>query len=84
MEGQERAVMRQQFVLVDRTDLDVGNEDLPHADAGMESHRMAAAIPLVEITDDARALCIGRPHCERDARNTLVFERMRPEFFPES
>lgn len=45
---------------------------------------MAAPIPPVEVTDDARALGIGRPDYERDTRYTLVFERMRAEFFPES
>ncbi len=62
------------LVLVARALGHARDEELPDAVAGMQAHRMAAAVPAVPVTDHADPLGIGRPHREghavdlRDAR----------------
>jgi hypothetical protein len=41
---------------------------------------MAAAVPLVEVADDADALGAGRPHGKSHARHARVNQRVRADF----
>ena len=50
-----------------------GHKDFPEAVAA-HAHGMAAAVPIVEIADDADAFRIRRKHREGDARDALVHD----------
>ena len=42
---------------------------------------MAAAVPLVEFSDDTDAVGIGRPHGEANALRAIVLHQARAELF---
>ena len=44
---------------------------------------MAAAVPLVEVADDAQSLGIRRPHRKTDALNTRMLDHARAELLIE-
>ncbi len=54
------------------------NEQFPITKSA-HAHRMASRIPVVEITDDADPLRIGRQHDKGHARYAFQLERMRAE-----
>ena len=58
--------------LVDLALAEIGNEQFPDAGGATISHRMAAAVPVVEVSDHAHALGVGRPDREVHAPETLV------------
>ena len=47
----------------------------------VEAHRVAAAVPLIEQTDDADPLGIGRPDGKAYAAHALNFDQVRPQAF---
>src|SRR5690606_28638462 len=51
----------------------LGQEQLPHAGLATDAHRVTAAVPLVEIADDAHPLGIRRPN----RKNCPVYARDR-------
>ena len=60
-------------------DIDARDEDLPHAHVHVVAHRMAAAVPVVEVADDANVAGGGRPHDEAHAGEIAVADRVRAE-----
>ena len=75
---QQFAVAPENLELVSVSGRDRRHEDFPEAVAA-HAHGVAAAVPKIEIADDADALRIGRKHSERDARDAIEHERMRAE-----
>ena len=62
---------------------DAGNEDFPDSAADEFAHDVHAAIPVVEVSNDANALCIRCPHAEGRASHTVNRRQMRSEFVVE-
>ena len=60
------------LVLVDFALAEVGDEDLPDPRGAAIAHRMPAAVPVIEIADDADPLRIGRPDGEMNAAKALM------------
>ena len=60
------------LVLVDFTLAEIGNEDLPDAGGAAVSHRVAAAVPVIEVADHADALGVRGPDGEIDAVEALM------------
>src|SRR5438067_11980458 len=76
---QEFAMRAQQFVFVEMPGAQARHENLPEP-AGMPlTHRHAAAIPCVEIADDADPLRVGRPDRKRNAFHSVMQHRVRAE-----
>ena len=69
------------LVLVARALGHARDEELPDAIAGMQAHRMAAAVPAVPVTDHADPLGIGRPHREGHAVDLRDARRVGAELF---
>src|SRR5579872_6881102 len=65
-------------ILVVRAVADAGNENFPDA-AGAQPHRMAAAVPVVEVADDADHFGVRRPHREANAGDSVARSKMRAE-----
>ena len=70
------AAARADFILVARTDINTGEKDFPNAAFRSLTHRVAATVPGVEITDDADALGIRRPDGEGDAVDAIDLARV--------
>src|SRR5712675_1711471 len=69
----------QQLVFVKMAGAQPGHEDLPEP-AGMTlAHRHAAAVPGVEIADQADPPRIWRPDREGDALDAVMHDRVRAE-----
>ena len=58
--------------------LSAGNEDFPDSRCRARAWR-DAALPEIEIADDADALRVRRPHHEGHAADALHLHRMRAE-----
>ena len=74
LDQQSPAVCVAQFELVTAL-ADSGNEQLPDALAGMAAHGVTTPVPVIEITNNADPLGIGRPDGEQgpiDARDLVV------------
>ena len=56
-----------------------GDEDLPDAARLEPPHRVDAAVPRVEVADDADALGVGRPDAEMHAGGLADAHRVRAE-----
>ena len=69
---QQLPVARQQLELVARARGHAGQEDLPHAAFAAQPHRMAAAVPVIEVADHADAHRVGRPHREAAAGHAIA------------
>ena len=65
--------------LVDLALAEIGNEELPDAGGAPVSHRMAAAVPVIEVADHAHALGVRRPDGEMDAPEALVGAEVRAQ-----
>ena len=50
------------------------DEDLPHPRQAARPHGMAPPIPLIEVSDDAHALGVGRPYGKADAFRAPMLE----------
>jgi len=71
---------REDFEFVEAAFGETGNENFPNA-GGAFAHGMDAAIPLVEIADDADALRVGRPYGEVHAGDPGHFAKVCAELF---
>ena len=60
------------LVLVDLALAEVGDEELPDPGRAAIAHRVAPAVPVIEVADHADPLGVGRPDGEMDAAETLV------------
>ena len=73
--------------LVQPADLEAGPEQLPHAGRAEHAQLGLVAVPVVELTDQADALGIRRPHRERDPVDDAVGRgeaaRVRAEDLPQ-
>jgi hypothetical protein len=78
------AVGRADLVLVERPLLDAGDEELPHAACPEAPHRMASAIPGVEITDEVDVVRVRSPDGETCAGHPFVIHRMGAEILVDS
>ena len=81
LERQNLAGPRLDLELVKHAFVESGDEDLPHAAAGMQTHRMAPPVPGVEIANDADAPCVGCPDREIDAADTVDLGDVRAHLF---
>ena len=72
LERQQRALRADDLVLVDRAVAERRDEDLPDAGVHALAHRVAAAVPAVEVADDRDAPRVRRPHREVHARGAFV------------
>ena len=79
LERQQRAVGAEDLVLVDRPFAQRRNEDLPDAGVDALAHRVAPAVPRVELPDDGHPPRIRRPHREVHAGRALVVDRVRAQ-----
>jgi hypothetical protein len=70
-----------EFIVCARADL--GHENLPDPGAAQHSHRVNAAVPAVEVTDNPHRLCARRPHRERRAGCPLMHSHLCPEMAPQ-
>src|SRR5690606_41105328 len=59
------------LVFVDFSHYHIRDEDFPYADARMQAHGMASAIPVVEMADHADAGGVRRPHGKARAGDTI-------------
>ena len=73
------AVVAEHLELVELADADAGDEDLPDARCAHRAHRHQAAVPAIEVADDAHAARVRRPHREAHARDPLVRPRVCTE-----
>ena len=76
---EQRAAGTEKLVFVQRSRPDAGNEQLPHARLAAQAHRMAPAIPGVEVADDRDAARVGRPDREAHTLDAADRHRLRPE-----
>src|SRR5713226_1047457 len=70
---QQRAAGAEDLVFVDVVRLESRDEDLPDAGPLAQAHRVAPAVPVVEIADHADAPRIGRPYREGEAQHGVAF-----------
>jgi len=65
------------FKFVEGVEFDGGNEDVPNAVVAVETHDVAAAVPVVEFADDGHALRVRRPYGKAHAFHAVHFGKMR-------
>jgi len=58
----------------------VRHEDFPHPRLPQRPHRVAAAVPVVEVAHHADAPGVGRPNRETGAGGAVQHAQLRPEF----
>ena len=88
---QQPALGRPDLELVAQIVLQLGHEQFPHPRRHQPPHRMGAAVPAVEVADDADALGVGGPHREvhpgrradHDPVRAKPFERAKQIAFAE-
>jgi len=84
LERQQLAARPQELVLVVRPLLDTGDEQLEDAALEPLAHDVTAAVPPIEVADDAAALRVRRPNGEAHARDPVDLGRMRAELLVEA
>ena len=67
------------LVLVERAFAQPGDEQFPEAAGDVLAHRMAAAVPAVEVADDADAGGVGGPDGEIHAVDAVDRAKLRPQ-----
>ena len=80
LQRQALAVLVEQLVLVLGAVADAGHEDLPDAVRRVQPHDVRAAVPAVEIRDDADPRRVRCPHGEAHARDALDGAQVGAEF----
>ena len=83
LERLQVAMCADDLEFVEIPDGEVRHEQFPQPCAETAAQRVAAAIPCVEMADDADAAGIGGPDREDDALDALMFDRMRAETLPQ-
>jgi hypothetical protein len=79
LEGQQMAVARADFVFVTGAGAHPGQEDLPGTTFAAQAHRVATAVPVIEVTDDADPLGVRRPDGECRSGDAVDFAEVRAE-----
>ena len=79
LENEIAVVAALDLVLVDFTLAEVGNEDLPDPRRAAIAHGMSAAVPVIEIADDADPLRVGSPDGEVNSAKALMGSEMGTE-----
>ncbi len=80
----EPAVPVTNRVLVAGAHVDPRHEELPDAGAPERSHRVQAAVPAVDVADEADRGRVGRPDGEGDAGDPVHLPRVGAEPLPEA
>ena len=84
LQRQQRAARPLDLVFVGRAFAQAGNEDLPHAGRAPPAHRVAAAVPDVEIAHHAtRVRAFGAQTAKCTPVHALMRDRMRAKHLPE-
>ena len=83
LERQELAVRPEELVFVEPAAGDAGQEDFPQAGFLALAQRVAATVPVVEISDHAHPAGIGRKHCKAGAGDALAHRRVGAELLIE-
>ena len=60
--------------------LEARDEEFPDAGKPEHAHRMSPTIPAVEVADHGNALCVWRPHRERNALDSAEIPDMRSHY----
>ena len=76
---QQSAVRALDLELIELAAVQAGQEQLPHAGLDALAHRVAAAVPVVEVADHADPPGIRRPHGEADALDAVDLDQLRAE-----
>lgn len=76
LQRQQYAILAADLELVGDADRYVRGKDFPDAAVGTEAHDVAAAVPIVEITDDGDALRVWRPDGEMDALGAVMLDEV--------
>ena len=84
LERQQRAIGAAQLVLVEHALAETGDEDLPDPDPGAAAHRVAPAVPAVEVADHRDPGGIRRPDREMHAGHAGMLDRMRAQPLPQA
>ena len=79
LERQARAPRPNDLVFIGAALAKAGNEDFPDAGVLPQPHRMAAAVPGIEIADHGDPLGIGRPDGEMHAAGAFMVDEMRTQ-----
>ena len=74
------AVCGDDMVFIVVIDVYAGNEAFPDPAVVELFHRCGVYVPVVEVTDDADAFCVRRPHTER-IEIAFALRLMRAEIF---
>jgi len=64
------------FIFIKRTICETWNEEFPDAGGSAIRHRMAAAVPLVEVTYDTYSRGVRRPDDKMDSGDALNCSKM--------
>ena len=75
-ERQQSAVRIQELELINRSDCQFRDEDLPQAAVEAPAHLAAPAIPPIEVADDGNAGRVRRPEGEQHAVDALVADEL--------
>ena len=75
------AVCADNFVFVDGTFAELGNEEFPDSGRAARAHGIDAAIPPIKVADEADAASAGRPDGKMHASDAFQCLQMRAEFF---
>jgi hypothetical protein len=78
------ALLREDLVLVVGARLQLGHEDLPDPDAGVQAHGVSTAVPAVEVAHHAHPAGGRRPDAEADALHAVHLDGVRPELAPQA
>ena len=65
------------FKFVEGVEFDCRNKDVPNAVVAVETHHMAAAVPVIEFADNGNALRIWRPYGKVYALHAVQLGKMR-------
>lgn len=79
-ESHHLAGAREDFEFVEAAFGESRDENFPDT-GGASAHRVDAAVPMIEIADDADARRVGRPDGEVHAGHSGDFAKVRAEFF---
>ncbi len=72
---------RKNLEFVERPLVKSGNEKLPDARRAAVSHRTQAAVPKIEIPDDADSFRVRRPNRKLNALDARNYAHVRAELF---
>src|SRR5712664_2972859 len=80
-EGENVAARANDFIFVDGTFGEFGDEDFPETGGAAGTHGMDATVPAIEVTHNADALCAGGPNGEVNSADAFEGDHVGAEFF---